>query len=783
MAERLTPGVYVEEIPGGVRPIQGVGTSTAAFVGPAQRGIPDRAEFVNGFAAFERAFGGHSRGEAGFLAQAVDAFFAAGGRRAYVVRVLPDNAGPAATSTALPARADDAWGVRHDVLRFTAKGQGAWADHLRVHVEESTAFAGETFRLRVEWVEAGRARTVETFDAVRMDPESEDYAVRLVNETSQYLRADDLYQADFVDAEERTTPPIPARAPALAAVPGADGNYSIPVGARLTFAWDDLSSADPTRSSVPVEFTEDAITDAGGVVQAGTGTLTAAQLATLLDTALGDTFAAAAVNGRVQVAPAVATPALLAVEIPDGRTDFDLTGIDSITLTVTDAAGAVNFVVDTAGEASIDPQELATRLNARIDAGDDRAAVVADGAGRFLVVAAGVAGPITLAVATAGAGNQPWQNPVTAGGTDGDTVAALSTVQVRVGEQLQPGVPRVLSRLFPTVRATGLVGNSPANPDLRPALTGDSPVRLLGGDDGSGPITAARYAGGVTADGRTGLHALDTVTVNLLALPGRTTADYLAPAMAYCDRADVFLVTDGIGSVDVDFEVTADEVRQAVEGMPSVSRNAGLFYPWIEVADPVGIGRNPRRFVPPSGHVAGIMARTDVTRGVWKAPAGIEAVVNGAVDLQHRLIDADQDLLNPIGVNCIRQFPGAGIVTWGARTLSADPEWRYISVRRTGLFLKASIKRGLQWAVFEPNDQQLWDRIRININAFMLGLFRQRAFQGATPDEAFAVKCDRETNPQELVDQGIVTAQVAWAPLKPAEFVVIEISQKSLLAA
>ena len=228
MAERLTPGVYTEEVPGGIRPIEGAGTSTAAFVGQAQRGIPDRAVFVNGFGDFTRKFGGHSRGEAGFLAQAVDAFFAAGGRRAYVVRVLPDNAADAAVSPALQARADDAWGVRHDVLRFTAKGQGAWADHLRVHVEDSTAFAGETFRLRVEWVEAGRSRTVENFDAVRMDPESEDYVVRLVNETSQYIHADDLFQIDFVDAEEPPTPPVPGRAPLLDAVPGADGNYAVP---------------------------------------------------------------------------------------------------------------------------------------------------------------------------------------------------------------------------------------------------------------------------------------------------------------------------------------------------------------------------------------------------------------------------------------------------------------------------------------------------------------------------------------------------------------------------
>jgi phage tail sheath protein FI len=338
----------------------------------------------------------------------------------------------------------------------------------------------------------------------------------------------------------------------------------------------------------------------------------------------------------------------------------------------------------------------------------------------------------------------------------------------------------VLSQLFTAVRAAGREENDPTDPALRPALTDDAPLRLLGGTDGEGLVTAARFAGDAAA--RTGLHALDAVTINMLALPGRTTPDFLAVGMAYCDRNDVFFLADGVGSTDLDFEITADEVRQVVEGLPTRSNNAAMFYPWIRVPDPVGIGRNPQRLVPPSGHLAGVFARTDVTRGVWKAPAGIEASVTGALDVQHRLVDADQDLLNPIGLNCIRQFPNVGIVSWGARTLSSDPEWRYVPVRRTALFLKESLRRGLQWAVFEPNDQELWDRIRINITAFMLGLFRQHAFQGATPEEAFAVKCDRETNPQELVDQGIVTARVSFAPLKPAEFVTIELSQKSLLA-
>jgi uncharacterized protein len=257
---------------------------------------------------------------------------------------------------------------------------------------------------------------------------------------------------------------------------------------------------------------------------------------------------------------------------------------------------------------------------------------------------------------------------------------------------------------------------------------------------------------------------------------------YLAAGMTYCDeRGDCFFLADGPGGADRQIEVKPDDAKQFVESLPTRSKNSAMFYPWIQVPDPVGIGRNPTRFVPPSGHVAGIFARTDITRGVWKAPAGIEASVPEAIGLQYHVIDAEQDLLNPVSLNCLRQFPNVGIVSWGTRTLSADPEWRYVPVRRMGLFLKESLRRGLQWAVFEPNDTELWGRISINITSFMMTLFRQGAFQGSTPDQAFAVVCDSSTNPQENIDAGIVTAQVAFAPLKPAEFVVIEVRQKSLL--
>jgi phage tail sheath protein FI len=183
----------------------------------------------------------------------------------------------------------------------------------------------------------------------------------------------------------------------------------------------------------------------------------------------------------------------------------------------------------------------------------------------------------------------------------------------------------------------------------------------------------------------------------------------------------------------------------------------------------------------PSGIVAGVMARTDVQRGVWKAPAGQDAALNGIQGLQVNLTDDENGLLNPLGINCLRSFPIIGRVVWGARTLrGADQladEYKYVPVRRTALFIEESLYRGTQWVVFEPNDEPLWAQIRLNVGAFMQNLFRQGAFQGKTPREAYFVKCDKETTTQNDINLGIVNILVGFAPLKPAEFVIIKLQQ------
>ena len=207
--------------------------------------------------------------------------------------------------------------------------------------------------------------------------------------------------------------------------------------------------------------------------------------------------------------------------------------------------------------------------------------------------------------------------------------------------------------------------------------------------------------------------------------------------------------------------------------------NAATYFPRPRVPDPLNGYR--LKSLAASGTIAGLYARTDAGRGVWKAPAGTEAGLQGIQELAYKLTDAENGVLNPLGINCLRTFPVFGNLCWGARTLMGSnvqaSEWKYLPVRRTALYIEESLYRGTQWVVFEPNDEPLWSQIRLNVGAFMHRLFRQGAFQGSTPRDAYFVKCDKETTTQDDINQGIVNILVGFAPLKPAEFVIIKISQ------
>jgi phage tail sheath protein FI len=275
---------------------------------------------------------------------------------------------------------------------------------------------------------------------------------------------------------------------------------------------------------------------------------------------------------------------------------------------------------------------------------------------------------------------------------------------------------------------------------------------------------------------KSGVFALDDADLfNLLCIPdidasnvaGRNLVDLAA---AYCETHRAMLVVDAPWTNVQD----AVEAVSTGDGVGTTSKNAALFFPRYKRP-------NQSESFPVCGAVAGVFARTDSERGVWKAPAGTEATLRGVPVLSVHLTDAENGLLNPLGVNCLREFPATGRVVWGSRTLQGDDrqasEWKYIPVRRTALFIEESLFRGTKWVVFEPNDEPLWAQIRLNVGAFLNSLFRQGAFQGKTPREAYFVKCDRETTTQDDINRGVVNIVVGFAPLKPAEFVIIQLQQ------
>ncbi|MEM9578076.1 MAG: phage tail sheath C-terminal domain-containing protein [Pseudomonadota bacterium] len=313
-------------------------------------------------------------------------------------------------------------------------------------------------------------------------------------------------------------------------------------------------------------------------------------------------------------------------------------------------------------------------------------------------------------------------------------------------------------------------------------------VAAAGTPSDGGDITDADVLG--TRANRTGMYALEDADLfNLLCIPPLSDTDDVLEtswddAAAYCQERRAMLIVDPPMAWTA---TPASEISTAEAGVNSYRAtignafaiNAMMVFPRLRMPDP--LAENRLANFAPCGAVAGIIARTDVQRGVWKAPAGLDASFSGIKGFTYTMTDAQNGVLNQVGLNCLRSFPVAGHLLWGARTMAgADllaSEWKYVPVRRLALYLEESLYRGTQWVVFEPNDEPLWAQIRLNIGAFMQNLFKQGAFQGASARDAYFVKCDRETTTQNDIDRGIVNIAVGFAPLKPAEFVVLKIQQ------
>nr|MDQ3806326.1 phage tail sheath subtilisin-like domain-containing protein [Acidobacteriota bacterium] len=354
-------------------------------------------------------------------------------------------------------------------------------------------------------------------------------------------------------------------------------------------------------------------------------------------------------------------------------------------------------------------------------------------------------------------------------------------------------VDRVLENESNLARVSGsLPGARPAahddpDPAANPPVllwgdnnTNDKVANAASASDGSA-LAEADFTGPGLENNKQGLYALRKADLfNLLCIPpykadGNVDASLVSTATAYCQKRRAMMIVDPPAEWN-----DKDDAKDNLDTFITTKSNYAAFYfPRLRQPNPLRDGQM-EDFVP-CGAVAGVMARTDATRGVWKAPAGLEANLVGVPGLSVQLTDNENGELNPLGVNCLRAMPAAGRVVWGARTLEGDDrlasQWKYVPVRRTALYIEESLYRGTQWVVFEPNDEPLWAQIRLNIGAFMHNLFRQGAFQGTTPQEAYFVKCDKETTTQNDINLGIVNIVVGFAPLKPAEFVIIKIQQ------
>jgi phage tail sheath protein FI len=296
------------------------------------------------------------------------------------------------------------------------------------------------------------------------------------------------------------------------------------------------------------------------------------------------------------------------------------------------------------------------------------------------------------------------------------------------------------------------------------------------------PIDVSDFIGPGLEEEKRGLFALERTDIfNVLCIPpyradGNVDAELVSAAATYCEKKRAILLVDPRAEW-----ATAEDAATGVAQVGTSSKNAALYFPRLRQPDPFR-GGEMATFVP-CGAVAGVMARTDGRRGVWKAPAGFDAGLVGVPELAAPLTDADSGDLNPLSVNCLRVMPDVGPVIWGARTLAgsadASPEWKYIPVRRLALFVEESIERGTRWVVFEPNDERLWAQIRLSVGAFMRNLFRQGALRGTTERDAYFVKCDAETTTRDDIQRGIVNILVGFAPLRPGEFIVIRIQQRA----
>jgi phage tail sheath protein FI len=746
------PGVYIDEVSSGVHTVTGVATSIAAFAGAAPRGPVNEAVHLYSFADYERAFGGLDASSE--MSYGVRQFFQNGGTEAYAIRIVKS-----AAKASLVLQNESA----APVLLVTALDAGFTGNDIQVVVAPSAT--SSAFDLTVARNSDG---TLETYRSLSLNSNDLRYALDLVNGVSSLVRLDRQVTSAQLAAlgAGRTTSGALADVATLVDATHNEFQVSVnglsPVTVTLALPGD-VAGADAAArlATLCAAIQQKVTTQAAGVpayqnftcTPDGTGTAIA-----MVSGAPGETSSVRVLagahndaSGRLQLGTA------------NGGVDADAIGVYQPTAVPARATlTSGNFAANT--EFNGFPSATSNSFVLSIDGGSPQTVVLAPNppaAGALAARLQEMATRITAAVVAL----QPL-NPAYANFTC--TVAAKTLV-------LATGTPGSSGSV--AVSAAPLLDAAAALHLLAEATTTSAADAMLGGGTevpyGSGDIYPS-YIGNRSL--RQGIYALEAVDLfNLLVLPGITDAGTLADATAYCKERRAFFIIDSPASV-----VTPADMITSISGnsLPK-SEYAAVYYPWLQIADPLKSGK--LRPTPPSGSIAGIYASTDSDRGVWKAPAGTETAISGALALTYTLTDRECGGLNPLAVNCLRSFTSFGVVSWGARTLlgadAATSDYKYVPVRRLALYIEESLYRGTQWVVFEPNDEPLWSQIRLNVGSFMNTLFRQGAFQGKSAREAYLVKCDNQTTTQDDINRGVVNILVAFAPLKPAEFVVITIQQ------
>jgi phage tail sheath protein FI len=765
------PGVYIVEVPSSVHTITGVATSIGAFFGTASQGPMNTAIEIQSQSDFTRNFGQPIPG--GYLGQMVQQFFNNGGSDCYVVRIAGAGAGPASVTI------DNAAAVPVPVLTINAASEGVWGDGLLVLVDYNTPTPDASFNLSVIYMNQGNVAQTESFTSLSMDPSSSRYAPTFVTQSSQLIEVVAAGAATTIAAGfsqmRRSFAGLPntdAIGPALAALynPAWGGTASINIsvdGGPVTQV--NLAAASVNANLVNLKnYVETQINQALGAASGTSVTLS-------VDPSPGGApifFLRVTSSGTKKTNVAVTRAA------SNDLASLLMAGVDQGGIEVprfSDLRPAPNGISFTGDTATVMTDLAAATV--------DQVTQVTI-AGHNLPIALGVAGTPFYQGATVTdldgirENLQTIANLVNSGAPAWNAALAGYRLVIR---KVRPNSPQDTDATFAFTTA----GDAAAFGGAFSSLRAQSP--LIGGNDG-GAITPLSYQGDPVK--RTGFFALDPVPIfNLMVLPGdglTSETDWQAvrsAAAVYCESRRSFLLLDAWAGWTKNhlLNATASDVQnfRAAIGAPIIS--CAVFYPRVRVND-----QGTLRYMGVSGMMAGICASTDSARGVWSAPAGTNALLSGVTGLEVTLTDKQNGILNPLGVNCVRSF-AVGYVNWGARTVAGfdntpDDEWRYIPVRRFALFLEESLFEGTQWVVFLPNAEPLWAQIRMNVTAFMMNLFRQNAFAGTTPKDAFFVKCDAETTTPNDQNLGIVNIVVGFAPLKPAEFVVISIQQISNLS-